>query len=337
MNQRAITTKALNQLEFQTGLVAHVSGYAPAAASCEQGDALIRFENCNAKLVTESHESAERITVDKLSTTLASGYKKLLICDYVSDDQGARLREAKINYLDNVGNAYLDISPIFVLIQGKKPKDDFALNRAAKLFTETGLKVILALLANQGLLNGSYRKIADHANVSMGTIGWVLRELKHQGFTVAKNGQTEWLNRARLIKKWVEEYPTLKAKYLYGTYYVKDQYWWRSLELEKYQAVLGGEIAAVDYSSGLEPTSGEIFVGKHKHDSLIRDLGFVEMDQAQGEFRTRVDVLDKFWGQTEGMNLFDNLAHPLISYASLMDTWDPKSRDLAGKIAERFL
>lgn len=337
MNERTITTKALNQLEFQTGLVGRVSGYAPASAGCAHGEALIKFDNCNAKLVAELREWAAHGGASKVLAEVTNGYKKLLICDYVSDDEGARLRESKINYLDNVGNAYLDIPPIYVLIQGKKPKDNFALDKMAKLYTETGLKVILALLANKGLLNANYRMIADHANVSMGTIGWVLRELKNQSFTVHQNGQTEWLNRTRLIKKWVEEYPTLKEKYLHGVYYTEDPDWWQSIELEKYRAVLGGEIAAVDYSSGFVPSSGEIFVGKHKQGCLIRDLGLVHSNQPQGKHRTRIEVLSKFWGQTEGMNLFDNLAHPLINYASLMDTWDPKSRDLAGKIAKQFL
>jgi len=340
MNDRAITIKALKQLQSQTGLIGHVSGY--TSPGCEYGEALIMFDNCGAKLVVEIRESVSYTGVSKPNINdvlpeAESGYTKLLICDYVSEEDGLRLRDAKINYLDKVGNAYLDITPIYVLIQGKKPKDDFALDRAAKLYTETGLKVILALLANRDLLNASYRKIADHANVSMGTIGWVLRELKGQGFVVAKNGRSEWLDRDRLIKKWVEEYPTLKEKYLHGIYYVKEENWWQSIELEKYQAVLGGEIAAVEYSSGFASRSGEIFIGKHKQNRLIHDLHLREMAQPEGDYRTRVEVLQKFWGHTQSSNLFDNLTHPLISYASLMDSWDPERRALAEKVAKQFL
>lgn len=224
-------------MQSQTGLIGQVSRYAPASAGCENGEALIKFENCSAKLVAQVRESVGYTGVSKhgvndILTEAASGFKKLLICDYVSEEDGVRLRDEKINYLDNVGKAYLNITPIYVLIQGKKPKDDFALDRAAKLYTETGLKIILALLANRDLLNASYRKIADHVNVSMATIGWVLRELKGQAFVLTKNGRSEWLDRDRLIKKWVEEYPTLKEKYLHGIYYVKDQNWWQSIELE---------------------------------------------------------------------------------------------------------
>ena len=342
MNDRAITIKALKQLQNQTGLVGQVNGYAPASAGCDNAEALIVFDNCSAKLLAQvcdssSYKGVSKPGINDVLVEAASGFEKLLICDYVSQEDGARLRDAKLNYLDNVGNAYLDITPIYVLIQGNKPKDDFAFDRAAKLYTETGLKVILALLANRDLLNASYRRIADHANVSMGTIGWVLRELKGQGFVLAKNGRSEWLDRDRLIKKWVEEYPTLKEKYLHGIYYVKDQNSWQSIELEKYQAVLGGEIAAVEYSSGFAPRSGEIFIGKHKQNRLIQDLRLREMAQPKGDYRTRVEVMAKFWGHTQKSNLFDNLTHPLISYASLMDSWDPERRGLAEKVAKQFL
>jgi len=336
MNERAITTKALNQLACQTGLVAHVSGFASTETGHDQGEALIKFDKSNAKLIAELRKWDASGGVGKIVDEVTNGYKKLLICDFISDEEASRLRESKINYLDNVGNAYLDIPPVYVLIQGKKPKDNFGLNRADKLFTETGLKVILALLANPGLLNTNYRKIADCANVSMGTIGWVLRELKHQGYTKQLGAQTEWKNRHRLIAKWVEEYPTLKEKNLIGVYYTKKENWWQAIELERYDALLGGQIAAVDYNSEFSPESGEIFIGKHKQASLISDLELIESDHSEGDFRTRIEIYKKFWGQTQESSLFDNLVHPIISYASLMDTWDPQSRDLARKIAKQL-
>lgn len=337
MNEIALTTKALNQLEFQTGLVGRVQGYAPAEDGCEQCEALIQFNNTNTQLVADLREWATLGDVSKVIDQVRRGYDKLLICDYIGDEEAQRLREAKVNYLDNVGNAYLDLPPVFVLIQGKKPRDSFVLDKAAKLFTETGLKVIFALLANRDLLNANYRKIADCASVSMGTIGWVLRELKSQGFTHESSGVLSWQNRDRLIKKWVEEFPTLKSKYLIGSFYTNNENWWQTIDLDKYNALLGGEIAAVNYADDFRPRSGEVYVGRYKHGRLVRDLELVDTDHGNGEYSTSIDVYNKFWGCTDDSNLFDNVTHPLISYASLMDTWDPKSRELATKIAEKFL
>jgi len=114
MNEIKLTTKALNQLHFNTGIVGRVTEYAPLIGVNSDNNALIQFDN------TET--------------------------PYVNEDLGERLREAKINYLDKVGNAYLNVSPIFVLIQGKSPKDKVASDKASRLFTENGQKVIFALL-----------------------------------------------------------------------------------------------------------------------------------------------------------------------------------------------
>jgi len=187
MNERELTAKALNQLEFHTGLVATVTESATADKSGQHcADALIQFDNSNAKLVAElkkwGADGDTAAVVDHVAA-MTGGSDKILISDYINDEMGTRLREAKVNYLDRAGNAHLDIAPIYVLIQGKVPKDVAILDKTARLFTETGLKVIFALLANPGLLNASYREVANHANVSMGTIGWVLRGLKEQDYT----------------------------------------------------------------------------------------------------------------------------------------------------------
>ncbi|WP_189398712.1 type IV toxin-antitoxin system AbiEi family antitoxin [Arenicella chitinivorans] len=336
MNTRTITVKALNQLQFHTGLVAQVS-----QTDASVGGALIQFDNSNARLLAELREWATsggtRNLIQELSQETRSGYDKLLICDYISDEEGARLRAANVNYLDNVGNAYLDIPPIYVLIQGKKPKERFDADRGSKLFTETGLKVILALLADGNLLNASYRSIADHASVSMGTIGWVLRELKNQGFIRSHGNQYRWLDRELLLRKWVDAFPDLKQKHLLGSYYCRHADWWKSIDLGRYEAVLGGELALAGAFPGFQPASGEIYVGRFKRDKLVRELKLSDVASAKSAQCVRVDVYSRFWGQMSDTNLFSQYAHPLINYASLMETWDPDVRKLATELVSDYL
>jgi hypothetical protein len=340
MNARTITVKALNQLQFHTGLVAQVS-HMDAVTNGADAGAVIQFDNSNARLIAELREWAAsggtRNLVEDLSQETRAGYDKLLICDYISDEEAARLRAANVNYLDNVGNAYLDIPPIYVLIQGKKPKEKFNTDRHAKLFTETGLKVILALLTDSDLLNASYRSIADHANVSMGTIGWVLRELKNQGFLQSLGTQYRWRNRDMLMRKWVEAFPQLKEKYLLGSYYCADKNWWKALDLDRYDAVLGGELALADAFSGFEPSTGEIYLGRFKHDLLVRDLSLHEATLPNTDAQARVDVYTRFWGNVSDTRLFKHYAHPLINYAGLMETWDNRVRNLAAELARDYI
>ncbi len=339
MNERELASKALDELEFNTGLVGKIESNGSHGAS-----AIVEFSESKAKLVTAlkkwDGDGDARVLADSIYDVTQSK-DKLLICDYVTNAMGAQLREARINYLDKAGNAFLDIAPIFVFIQGKPPVESSQAPTNQRLFNETGLKVMLALLANENLLNASYRKVADHANVSMGTIGWVLRELRDVAYIKKYHTAHSWVNRAELALKWAEAYPQLKAKYRKGTFYTQDPTWWQSVDLEPYDAVLGGEVAAVSYSSHTQPRSAVIYTGKHKHHSLIRNLGLIESappkgERPKGERPFRIEIIEKYWGELEDLSLLHNSTHPLITYADLLDTWDTKNRSIAREIADKY-
>lgn len=348
MNERAILTRALEQLRFQTGLVGRVSrsnlSDKAFETGAEAGEPRVKFDSIKKYLITHMQEGGINGRAMQELIEAARGEDNLVIADYVGEEEGDRFRESNINYLDNVGNAYLNLSPIYVFIQGKKPRDTYSMDRAAKLFTETGLRVILALLVNDELLNASYRKIADHAGVSMGTIGWILRELKNQGFTTHKKGRFAWVQRVKLVKMWVEEYPNLREKYSLGKYFTQDHNWWKSVNLACYEGVLGGDITAPNCAKNFTPKNAEVFVGKYKHNQLVSDLGLIPAKEIERlgtkvsqQGLVRVEVLGKFWGQEDSQDLFTNTVHPILTYASLMDSWNPESRELAAKVARQFL
>ncbi len=348
MNERSIVNRALEQLKFQTGLVGRVSrSDLSDLAENDLGNpskARVKFDSIKKYLVTHLQEGGISGKAMQELLDAANGADNLVISDYVNDEEAEKFRESNINYLDNVGNAYLNIPPIYVLIQGKKPRDSYALDRASKLFTETGLRVILALLINESLLNSSYRRIADHAGVSMGTIGWVLRELKSQGFTTYKKGRYAWALRVKLVKMWVDEYPALREKYSFGRYFTQDSNWWKTADLSRYEGVLGGDVTASKTVREFTPSNAEVFVGKHKQTQFIRDLGLIPASEIERlgakiaeQGLIQVEVLSKFWGHESSKDLFTNRVHPILTYASLMDSWNPKSRELAAKVAREFL
>jgi len=344
MNERTIANRALEQLRFQTGLVGHVSGANPSDNSNEPHEAVVKFDNLKAQLITHLRDGPINGRAMAELIEVAQGHNNLIIADYISAEDAERFRESNINYLDNVGNAYLNLSPVYVFIQGKKPRDGYTTDKASKLFTETGLRVILALLSRDDLLNASYRKIADYAGVSMGTIGWVLRELKNQGFIGNRKSRYAWLQRVKLVKKWVEEYPALREKYSLGVYYTQDKNWWKHCAFDRYDGVLGGEVSANESIDSFNPSSAEVFVGKHKHLALIEDLDLIPAaeiarlgNKLNEKNLVRIELAYKFWGVDQDSDLFARCVHPILTYASLMDSWDPKSRELAAKVARQFL
>ena len=344
MNEREITVKALNQLEFHTGLVAKVTEHTNLSAHHDHTErAFVEFSNTRnnaAPLVAQlKHWKNDNNAKAIINQICATSYSttKILISDYIDDSLGTQLRQAKINYLDKVGNAYLDINSVFVLIEGKTPAQKIINTKAERLFTETGMKVICALLTNTNLLNANYRTIADHANVSMGTIGWVLRELKDQEFTQEDHHKRKWLNKTSLMKTWIAKYSKLIDKNLLGTYYTKNENWWKNIELEYYGAILGGSIAASHCGYAIAKNEGIIYVGKHQDRPLVRELDLIKGEGINENNFARVEIRSKFWGQTERLGLFENHTHPLITCADLKNTWEPIKIDIANKIAEQYL
>ncbi len=364
MNERTVANRALEKLRFQTGIVGRVTGAQNSLSESQAPEAVVSFNRSNAELIAHlPNKPIDSRTMLEL-LEVAKGQGNLVIGDYINDDDAQRFRESDINYLDNVGNAYLNVAPLYVLIQGRKPQDNLSINKAAKLFTETGLRVIFALLVREDLLNASYRKIADQAGVSMGTIGWVLRELKNQGFIATRKSRHAWIQRNKLVKLWVEEYPSLRIKFSVGCYYTQDVNWWKHCHLSQYGGVLGGDVSAIALAMDFHPTKAEVFIDKHRHNDLIRDLDLIAAKEIERlgskvaeQGLAKIEIMNKFWGEdlaSKVASQVDNMAdqqnktgqqnkmdqrkvHPLLTYASLMDSWDPKSRELAANLAREFL
>ena len=51
-----------------------------------------------------------------------------------------------------------------------------------RTFKPAGLKVIYGFLCNPGLENKTYREIAAETDVALGTVDWIMKELKELGF-----------------------------------------------------------------------------------------------------------------------------------------------------------
>ena len=341
MNERELTT-VLNQFKLQTGLSARVMDYTPLVAKEGYANAMIQFDRSEHSLLAHINEwgidSFETNTLGGAELVSDCNREKILITEYINDELGQRLRELKYNYLDKAGNAFLDIAPVYVLIEGKSLRVASLDNKTPRLFNETGLKVIFALLATPELLNANYRKIADYANVSMGTIGWVLRELKSQGFTKEVFRITQWNDKPGLIKKWTEEYPKLRVKNHIGTYQVKNKGWWKELDLIKYQVVLGGELAALEYKPDDDIRNSTIYVDRLKRGSLIRDLELVKVEKHNHscDQSVSIELMERFWGSPDRSMANNTVTHPLITYADLMGAWKSTSRETAHQIAEHY-
>ena len=85
--------------------------------------------------------------------------------------------------------------------------------------------MLFSLLNKPGAENNPYRDIAAKAGVALGTVGWVLYDLKDTGFMVdmGEKGR-KLINKADLLRRWVEAYPEqLRPKRLLGRFRTDNQ------------------------------------------------------------------------------------------------------------------
>ena len=114
----------------------------------------------------------------------------ILIADAISENVKTVLRAHKINYLDAVGNAFIQSNKgLSVFINGQKAVSKPEMNKD-KAFTKKGLVVVYHLLIDNSLLNATYRTISEKTETSLDTVTKVLQSLRQQGFIVQVNDKT---------------------------------------------------------------------------------------------------------------------------------------------------
>lgn len=268
--------------------------------------------------------------------SLPQGHDRILVADYVNPPMAEKLKKQNVNYMDAAGNVFLDLPGTYVQIEGRKPDRDQNFDKPGKAFTATGLKVVYALLTKPELLNATYREVAEQANVALGAIGEILKDLKQQDFLAGGRRSTkrEFVDKRALIDKWVEEYPKLRQKINLGAFYANKPNWWKDLDLTKHGALLGGELAAAKTTNQLKPKIATIYLDEAQRDTFLKDH---RLQKAGGEntlTAPNVQLFAKFWGDQDHET---ELTDPLLTYADLLATGEVRNREVANEIANTYL
>ena len=257
--------------------------------------------------------------------------KGLIVTDYVNPKMAERLKAMDMPFLDAAGNAYLNEPPVYVYVRGNKPLEKPHRKPPTRAFQPTGLKVLFALLCHPDLENAPYRDIAKAADVALGTVGWVITDLKELGYLVdmGKRGR-RLTNKAKLIERWVTTYPELlRPKLELGRYTAVDRDWWKHARLHNFQAWWGGEVAAAKLTKYLKPERVTIYIKGKPAELLLTNKLKKDPD---GD----VEVLEAFW-QIEYDWPHTELAPPLLIYADLLATGDARNIETARTIYEHEL
>lgn len=258
--------------------------------------------------------------------------KGMIVTDYMNPQMAERFRERDIPFIDAAGNAYINEHRLYIYITGRKLAAQATTRRLpTRAFQPTGLKLVFAFLCHPELVNAPYREIAQAAQVALGTVGWVITDLKNMGHLIEMGKRGRRLaNKEKLLARWVEAYPEqLRPKLIIGRYQAAEHDWWQRAPLHALNAYWGGEVAAAKLTQYLKPEFVTIYTTKAPEQLLLQN-------KLQKTPDGDVEILKAFWGDEQKWPEGD-IAPPLVVYADLLATADPRNIETARMIYEREL
>jgi hypothetical protein len=312
--------------------------HAPKITGRFQADALleIEFDDQKQRFVVEVKTVDRNIAVGQIRAQLQDliqnfypDYLPLLITGFATPGVATECRRLKLPYLDTVGNIYLRTDRLFLDIRGNaKPAQVFKTDYRA---THTaGLKITFALLCRPTLAGAQYRELARVANVGLGTIGPVLDDLTRREFLQkGKTANGTLIRREELIKEWVTYYPANLRPTLHPRRYQAERELLLPLELNTFGAYWGGEYGAESLTRHLKAERFLIY-------AQAVPPALMKAARMRLAPDGNVEMLQMFWNEDlTGPN--PAVAPPLLVYADLIATAEPRNLETAKEIYERFL
>ena len=255
----------------------------------------------------------------------------LIVAKYVNPQMAEQLRADGLEFIDAAGNAFLNQPPLYVFIKGNRPPELPRDGQAKRAFKAAGLRLIFILLCNPGLENRTFREIAAAAGVALGTVDWIIRELKELGFLLAMGKEGYRLIRKDLLlQRWVTAYPEqLRPRQMIGRYR-GERDWWQGKNLDPLKAQWGGEVAAARMTGYLNPQLLTIYTTAQELNPLLLENRLRK--NATGD----VEILERFWKPFE-KRPEEALVHPILVYADLLATGNQRNIETARMIYEQHL
>jgi len=258
-------------------------------------------------------------------------YPLLLIAKYVNAQMAEQLRQDGIEFIDTAGNVFINQPPLYIFIKGNRLPEAVRKAPLKRAFKPAGLRMIYAFLCNPGLENKTYREIAAATDVALGTVDWIMKELKDLGFLLdmGKKGQ-RLIQKENLLQRWVTAYPEqLRPKLILGRY--EGEYgWWQQKKLDPLKAQWGGEVAAARLTQYLKAEIITIYTTTQLLNQLLIENRLKKNPTGD------VEILERFWKIAE-MWQYEDLVHPILIYADLLATGYQRNIDTAKMIYEQHI
>ncbi|WP_312239917.1 type IV toxin-antitoxin system AbiEi family antitoxin [Pantoea sp.] len=269
------------------------------------------------------HRKETLMAVREKRARFANETPWLLICNRLTPALAQYCAAYKINFIDSVGNARIQVPGLYLAIEKKYEK-----NPAAAFGGRPGegvMKLLFVLLSDPGLLNKPYRDLAELAGISLGMVSKAFDYLKQQRYyRKTKNGR-RFINEDALLAMWIREYASALRPKL-SQLSLNPPECWQGLAITEGE-YRGGELAAAELSAGyLIPATGIIYT-PHPLLQRRKELGLKPARDGQ------LQLIAAFWGDYA----LNSRAEAMLCLAELLASGDDRNREVARIINDKHL
>lgn len=282
--------------------------------------------------------AATVFSVQSRLAELGQGGEPMLCAAYVPSSLAQLLRGQGVHFVDVAGNVGIRVPGLYVDVRGRRPER--SREGPSRLDQVSALRLIWTLLTDAAALNEPYRFLAEEAGVALGSVGWVMRDLRLAGHVrLAGRKRRELAGAMKLVDRWARGY--------------QDRLW-SKLFLERCRVVGGGDIDTVCDAICGEP-EGDVLVGGEM--GAARLLGWLRPKtmtlHCHGDpaaLKKRYKLVPDGDGDVEllagigrpkaygpGRDACRALAHPLALYAELARRESERLADAAREIHDKWL
>ena len=315
-------------------------------------DAIVQVGFDGQQLIAEIKKWAQQANLGAMINQVKNLPEEgLLVADYVNPQMADKLRQQGVQFIDAAGNVFINQLPVYLYVTGKKvlPAFNPTKDGAKRAFEPTALKVVYAFLCRPELINATYREIAKTADVALGTVGRVLNGLKAADLIRERKGKNgrRLISYRKLFDRWVEAYPEkLKPKLKIGEFIARDPYWWKDFNIREYDGCWGGEIAAAFYTKYLKPVEAIVYMPEYERNRLLNKARLHKATDRINDEPGNVHIYKKFWPDyvNEEDEIYEinkwggeGLVHPVLAYADLVATGDPRNMEAARMIYDEYI
>ncbi|MGS2763763.1 type IV toxin-antitoxin system AbiEi family antitoxin [Sinomicrobium sp. M5D2P9] len=263
----------------------------------------------------------------------------LVAAKYITPTAKNMLRAERINYMDSFGNAYFNLTGLRVYLERHNATP--YVKPSSKVFTQAGGQLIYHFLQNPDLVNETQRYLAHISMISLGSVSKVMQGLSEHGyiFREDENKRYQLLGYKELLDRWV---PLVNEKilpnFLLGTYSFSGdlQSDWKNQFLRP-QVFWSGEPAAALLTDDFFPQKFSMFTTLKEKRDILRTLKLVPDPNGN------VILYAPFWMDTNNMEAlfnrmnYKNVVHPVLIYAELVYSGEPRNLEMAQNILNEYL